>query len=71
MQRAYDQVISPANLTKTILGELQGFNPFNVFKYSFWYLRGLVVLLLIGFCTFSVRCQTIQKQLLELNSSLH
>jgi hypothetical protein len=35
IQRAYDQVISPADMAKTILDELQGFNPLNVLKHSF------------------------------------
>jgi hypothetical protein len=71
MQRAYDQVIFPANMAKTILDELKGFNPFNICKHSFRYLVGIVVLLLIWFCTFLVRCQAIQRQLLGLNTSLH
>jgi hypothetical protein len=41
MQKAYDNVVSPANIAKTILGELKGFNPFNLLKHSFWYLAGL------------------------------
>jgi hypothetical protein len=45
MQRTYDQVISPANMAKTILDEMKGFTPFNIHKHSFWY-----------FYTFSVRC---------------
>jgi hypothetical protein len=56
MQRAYDQVIPPADMAKTILDELQGFNPFSVLKHSFWYLMGIEILLLICFCIFSVRC---------------
>jgi hypothetical protein len=71
MQRAYNQVISPADLAKTLLDELQGFNPFSVLKYFFWYLTGTGVLLLIWFCTFSVRCHAIQKQLFGLNTSPH
>jgi hypothetical protein len=71
MQRAYDQVISPADMAKTILDELQGFSPFNVLKHSFWYLMAIGILLLICFCIFSVRCSAIQTQLLELNTSLH
>jgi hypothetical protein len=41
MQRAHDQVAAPADIAKTILDELQGFNPFNTLKYSFWYFIGL------------------------------
>jgi hypothetical protein len=47
MQREYDQVISPANMAKTILDELPSINPFNVLKHSFWYLIGIGDLLLI------------------------
>jgi hypothetical protein len=71
MQRACDQVISPADMAKTILDELQGFNPFLILKHSFWYLIGIGVLLLICSCTFSVRRRAIEKQLSELNTSLH
>jgi hypothetical protein len=71
MQRASDQVISPANMAKTTLDELQGFNPLNVLKYSFWYLMGIGILLLICFCIFSVRCQAIQKLFFGLNTRLH
>jgi hypothetical protein len=70
MQRAYDQVISPADMAKTILDELQGFNPFNVLKHAFWYLIGIGVLLLICFCVFSVRSQALQRQFLRLSTSL-
>jgi hypothetical protein len=31
MQKAYDNVF-PANIAKTILDELEGFNPFNLLK---------------------------------------
>jgi hypothetical protein len=70
MQRVYDQVISPADMAKIILDELQGFNPFNIIKYSFWHLIGIGVLPLICFCTFSVRYQAIQRHLLGLNTNL-
>jgi hypothetical protein len=52
----YDQVISLANMVKTVVDELQGINPFNILKHSFWYLIGIGVLLLICFYTFSVGC---------------
>jgi hypothetical protein len=71
MQRAYDQVISPANMAKTILDELQGFNPFSILKHLFWYLIGRGLFQLICFCALSVRCQAIQRQLLGLNTGLH
>jgi hypothetical protein len=35
MQQAHDQVAAPADIPKTVLGELQGFNPFNTLKYFF------------------------------------
>jgi hypothetical protein len=37
MQKAYDNVVSPATIAKTILDEFKGFNPFNLLKNSFWY----------------------------------
>jgi hypothetical protein len=54
MQRAHDQVADPADIAKTILDELQGFNPFNTLKYSFWYFIGIVLLMICWFCLFSV-----------------
>jgi hypothetical protein len=36
MGRAHDQVAAPADRAKTMLDELQGFNPLNTLKYSFW-----------------------------------
>jgi hypothetical protein len=43
MQRAYDRIISPADMAKSILDKLQGFNSFNVLKHSFWYLAALTM----------------------------
>jgi hypothetical protein len=43
MQRAHDQVISPAYMAKMILKELQGFNQLNFLKHSFWYFIGIIV----------------------------
>jgi hypothetical protein len=37
MQKAYDNVVSPVTIAKTILDEFKGFNPFNLLKHSFWY----------------------------------
>jgi hypothetical protein len=37
MQKAYDNVVSPATFAKTILDEFKHFNPFKLLKYSFWY----------------------------------
>jgi hypothetical protein len=37
MQKAYDNVVSPATVAKTILDEFKGFNPFKLLNYSFWY----------------------------------
>jgi hypothetical protein len=65
MQRAYDWIISTADMAKTILDELHGFNPFNVLKHSFWYLTGIGVLLPICFCAFSVICRAVQDSSLD------
>jgi hypothetical protein len=43
MQRAQNQVISPADMAKMILEELQGFNRLNFLKHSFWYFIGMIV----------------------------
>jgi hypothetical protein len=67
MQRAHDQTTAPANIAKTILDELQGFNPFNTLKYSFWYFIGIVLLIICCFCLLSVRTQKIKRRLLGLN----
>jgi hypothetical protein len=53
MQQARDQVSAPADIAKTMLDELQGFNPFNTLKYSFWYFIG-IVLMICCFCLLSV-----------------
>jgi hypothetical protein len=37
MQKAYDNVVSPTNIAKTILDEFKCFNLFNLLKHSFWY----------------------------------
>jgi hypothetical protein len=44
MQQAHGQVIVPADIAKTILEELQGFNPLNTLKNSFWYFIVIVLL---------------------------
>jgi hypothetical protein len=60
MQQAHDQVVTPADIAKTVLDELQGFNPFNTLKYSFWYFIGIVLLMICCFCLLSVRTQKIK-----------
>jgi hypothetical protein len=54
MQRAHDQGAAPADIAKTVLDELQGFNPFNTLKYAFWYFLGIVLLMICCFCLLSV-----------------
>jgi hypothetical protein len=61
MQRAHNQVAAPADIAKTILEELQGFNPFNTLKYSFWYFIGIVLLMICCFCLLSVTAQKIKR----------
>jgi hypothetical protein len=71
MQRAHNQVAVPADTAKSILDELQGFNPFNTLKYSFWYFIGIVLLMICCFCLLSVRTLKIKRQLLRLNIEMH
>jgi hypothetical protein len=71
MQRAHNQVAVPADTAKSILDELQGFNPFNTLKYSFWYFIGIVLLMICCFCLLSVRTQKSKRQLLGLNIEIH
>jgi hypothetical protein len=71
MQQANDQVISPADVAKTILEELQGFNPLNNQKHSFWYVIGIVLLMIYCFCLLSVGAQKIKRQLLGLDIEMH
>jgi hypothetical protein len=61
MQLAHDQVAALADIAKTSLGELQGFNPFNTLNYSFWSFIGIVLLMTCCFCLLSVRTQTIKR----------
>jgi hypothetical protein len=49
-------VTAPSDIAKTILDELQGFNPFNTLKYSFWYFIG-IVLLMIFFAYFQLELE--------------
>jgi hypothetical protein len=70
MRKAYDNVVSPANIAKTILDELKGFNLFNLLKHS-WYLARIGVLLLICFLFLSVGCCATQRQLFGLRVGLH
>jgi hypothetical protein len=51
--RAHDQVIAPADIAKTILEELQGFNPLYTLKHSFCYFIGFIFLMICCFCLFS------------------
>jgi hypothetical protein len=48
MQKAYDNVVSPGNIAKTILDKLKGFNPFNLLVFG-----RISVLLFICFLSFS------------------
>jgi hypothetical protein len=71
MQKAFDNDVSSAKIAKPILDELMGFNPFNLLKYSFWYLAGISVLLFICFLVLSVGYHTVQRQLLGLGDRFH
>jgi hypothetical protein len=71
MQQAHDQVIAPAHIAKTILEELQGFNPLNILKNSFWYFIGIILLMICCFCLLSVRARKIKKGLLGLDIKMH
>jgi hypothetical protein len=53
--QAVRQQILAMQRAKTVLDELQGFNPFNNLKYSFWYFIGIVLLMICCFCLLSVR----------------
>jgi hypothetical protein len=70
-QQEHNQVAAPADIAKTTLDELQGFNPFNTLKYSFWYFIGIVLLMICCFCLLSVRTRKIKSQLLGLNIEMH
>jgi hypothetical protein len=71
MQRAHDQVATPADIAKTILLELQGFNPFSTLKYSFWYFIGIALLMICCFCLLSVRTRKTKRWLLRLDIEIH
>jgi hypothetical protein len=62
---------APADITKTILDELQLCNPFNSLKHFFWYFIGIVLLMICGFCLLSVRAWKIKRQLLGLDIEMH
>jgi hypothetical protein len=67
MQLSTRSGAAPADIAKTILDELQGFNPFNTLKYSFWYFIGIVLLMICCFCLLSVGTRKIKGRLLRLN----
>jgi hypothetical protein len=71
MQRAHNQVAAPADTAKSIVDELQGFNPFNTLKYSFWYFIGIVSLMICCFCLLSVGTRKIKRRLFGLNIEMH
>jgi hypothetical protein len=71
MQQEHDQVAASADRAKSILDELQGFNPFTTLKYSFWYFIGIVLSMISCLCLLSVRTQKIKRQLLKLNIEMH
>jgi hypothetical protein len=70
MQKAYDNVVSPANIAKVISDEFKGFNLFNLPKHSRC-LAGISVLLFTCFFVLSIRCCMVQRQLLGLEDGLH
>jgi hypothetical protein len=71
MQKAYDDIVSPGNIAKTVLDELKGLNLFNLLKHFFWNLAGISVLLFICFLVLLVRCCQVQRQVLGLRVGLH
>jgi hypothetical protein len=50
-------VAAPADRAKSILDELQGFNPFNILKYFFWYFIGIVLLMICRFAYFQLELE--------------
>jgi hypothetical protein len=54
MQKAYDNVVSPDTIAKTILDEFKGFNPFNL-KVP----EVLLLVLFTCFLVFLVRCHMV------------
>jgi hypothetical protein len=71
MKQAHDQVSAPADIAKTILDELPGFNPFNTLKYSSSYFIGIVLLMICCFCLLSVETRKIKRQLFRLSIKMH
>jgi hypothetical protein len=63
-RKAYDKVVSPAPITKTIQDEFKGFNPFNS-------LKALFQVLFTCFLVFLVACCMVRRQLLGLGDRLH
>jgi hypothetical protein len=52
MQQACNPMTAPADTAKTVLDELQRFNPSNAPKYSFWYFIGIVLVMICCFAYF-------------------
>jgi hypothetical protein len=64
------RVIHPGEITNRVLDALQGFDPFNTLKHSFWILLGIIILLLIVFCLFLVFCRCKMSKIFQLRSEL-
>jgi hypothetical protein len=54
MQQVHDQVVAPEDIAKTMLEELQGFNPLNTLSHSFWYFIGIILLMTCCFTYFQL-----------------
>jgi hypothetical protein len=61
MLQAHHQVVALSNIVKTIWDEFQIFNPLNSLKNTFWYLIGIILLMICCFCLLSFGAQRIRK----------
>jgi hypothetical protein len=64
-------IIHPGIVASRVLHALQGFNPFNILRHSFWIMLGMAFPILLILCLFPVICQIGMYQLFKLKADLH
>ena len=53
----------PGDLVGELLNQLNGFNPFNSLKYSFWIFLALIIGLILMYVMFACSCKKLNNQL--------
>jgi hypothetical protein len=64
-------IIHPGEVASRVLDALQGFNPFNILRHSFWILLRNSILLPIVFYLFPVFCRFGMSQIFWIRVGIH